>query len=174
MDQLNNPYGLDVDTDGTLFIADQSNHRVVSWAPGATEGSTPDASGTSFCRDSRRSPQKMRSPVACIHMMPSGMPRYSHLRRSLRLPRSYMRSVAPTLITKIEVVGDRIFVADAAMSVHLARYVRDRNRLAVFADDPVGRCVTAFAPLDYDTVAVADKFGNVSVLRLGQIGRAHV
>ena len=34
------------------------------------------------------------------------------------------------------------------MSVHLARYVRDRNRLAVFADDPVGRCVTAFAPLD--------------------------
>ena len=84
-----------------------------------------------------------------------------------KLLRKTEAAVAPTLITKVEVVGDRIFVADAAMSVHLARYVRDRNRLAVFADDPVGRCVTAFAPLDYDTVAVADKFGNVAVLRLG-------
>ncbi|KAH8050148.1 hypothetical protein JL722_11525 [Aureococcus anophagefferens] len=84
-----------------------------------------------------------------------------------KLLRKTEAALAPTLITKVEVVGDRIFVADAAMSVHLARYVRDRNRLAVFADDPVGRCVTAFAPLDYDTVAVADKFGNVAVLRLG-------
>ena len=63
-----------------------------------------------------------------------------------KLLRKTEAAVAPTLITKVEVVGDRIFVADAAMSVHLARYVRDRNRLAVFADDPVGRCVTAFAP----------------------------
>ncbi|KAH8091589.1 hypothetical protein JL720_5899 [Aureococcus anophagefferens] len=56
-----------------------------------------------------------------------------------KLLRKTEAALAPTLITKVEVVGDRIFVADAAMSVHLARYVRDRNRLAVFADDPVGR-----------------------------------
>jgi splicing factor 3B subunit 3 len=36
----------------------------------------------------------------------------------------------------------------------------------VFADDGAPRYVTALLPLDYDTVAVADKFGNLSVLRL--------
>jgi sugar lactone lactonase YvrE len=40
MDQLNHPWGLHLDSDGTLFIADQSNHRVVAWAPEATEGVT--------------------------------------------------------------------------------------------------------------------------------------
>merc|ERR1719379_2975433 len=40
MDQLYNPTKLRVDSDGTLFISDHSNHRVVSWAPGASEGTT--------------------------------------------------------------------------------------------------------------------------------------
>ncbi|KAH8061458.1 hypothetical protein JL722_4081 [Aureococcus anophagefferens] len=66
----------------------------------------------------------------------------------------------------VEVVGDRIFVADAAMSVHLARYVRDRNRLAVFADDPVGRA-TARSRRRLRHRRRRDKFGNVAVLRLG-------
>lgn len=36
----------------------------------------------------------------------------------------------------------------------------------IFADDALPKYVTATAILDYDTVAVADKFGNVSVMRL--------
>merc|ERR1719379_962743 len=40
MDQLNHPWGLRVASDGTLFVADEHNHRIVSWAPGATEGTT--------------------------------------------------------------------------------------------------------------------------------------
>ena len=36
----------------------------------------------------------------------------------------------------------------------------------VFADDTSPRWVTSACILDYQTVAVADKFGNVSVLRL--------
>lgn len=36
----------------------------------------------------------------------------------------------------------------------------------IFADDAAPRYVTSVLPLDYDTMAVADKFGNVGVLRL--------
>ena len=36
--QLNYPYGLFVDEDQTIYIADCSNHRIVSWKTGATRG----------------------------------------------------------------------------------------------------------------------------------------
>ncbi len=36
----------------------------------------------------------------------------------------------------------------------------------VFADETSSRYLTCTLPLDYDTVAVADKFGNFGVLRL--------
>ena len=36
--QLNHPYGLDVDDDGTMFIADVKNHRIMRWKPKAMEG----------------------------------------------------------------------------------------------------------------------------------------
>jgi sugar lactone lactonase YvrE len=38
MDQLYHPQGLRIASDGSLVIADMNNHRIVSWAPGATEG----------------------------------------------------------------------------------------------------------------------------------------
>lgn len=38
LNQLSYPYGLDVNDDGTLFIADCENHRIVQWKPGAREG----------------------------------------------------------------------------------------------------------------------------------------
>ncbi|XP_037081343.1 splicing factor 3B subunit 3-like, partial [Pollicipes pollicipes] len=43
---------------------------------------------------------------------------------------------------------------------------RQENQLILFADDTNHRWVTATCLLDYDTVAAADKFGNVAVLRL--------
>ncbi|CAF3061609.1 unnamed protein product [Rotaria socialis] len=38
VDQLNKPYGLYVDDDQTVFIADTWNHRIVEWKSGATSG----------------------------------------------------------------------------------------------------------------------------------------
>ncbi len=38
LNQLDFAYGLFVDSDGTLFVADYSNHRVVTWSRGASSG----------------------------------------------------------------------------------------------------------------------------------------
>jgi sugar lactone lactonase YvrE len=38
VNQLNGPYGLYVDGDQTIYIADCSNHRIVEWKNGATSG----------------------------------------------------------------------------------------------------------------------------------------
>lgn len=54
----------------------------------------------------------------------------------------------------------------AQESVHFFRYNKADNKLYCFADDIHPRYVTHLLPLDYDTVALADKFGNFSVLRL--------
>ena len=44
------------------------------------------------------------------------------------------------------------------------KYRRSDNQLIVFADETNPRWVTTAAVLDYDTVAVADKFGNIAVV----------
>lgn len=46
------------------------------------------------------------------------------------------------------------------------RYKKSDNALYVYADDVVPRHVTTALPLDYDTVAGADKFGNFFITRL--------
>ncbi|CAF1679183.1 unnamed protein product [Rotaria sp. Silwood1] len=38
INQLSNPCGLYVDDDQTIYVADQSNHRIVEWKRGATSG----------------------------------------------------------------------------------------------------------------------------------------
>ncbi|CAF5099768.1 unnamed protein product, partial [Rotaria sp. Silwood1] len=38
INQLSDPYGLYVDHDQTIYVADQSNHRIVEWKRGATSG----------------------------------------------------------------------------------------------------------------------------------------
>ncbi len=63
-------------------------------------------------------------------------------------------------------MGDRIIVSDVQESVHFVRYKRAENQLVVFADDTAPRWVTATCPLDYNTVAVADKFGSLAIIRL--------
>jgi len=72
----------------------------------------------------------------------------------------------PTSIREIRVLGERIFAADNQESVHLLKYRKSDNVMSVLADDTLPRYVTCTAVLDYDTIAVADKFGNVNVLRL--------
>lgn len=49
---------------------------------------------------------------------------------------------------------------------HLCRYKKADNQFYVFADDIVPRHVTTALHLDYDTMAGADRFGNVFVSRL--------
>uniref|UniRef100_A0A7S2F9J7 DNA damage-binding protein 1 n=1 Tax=Octactis speculum TaxID=3111310 RepID=A0A7S2F9J7_9STRA len=72
----------------------------------------------------------------------------------------------PTMITGIRSMGDRIYVSDLMESVTFVKYRRHDNSLVVFADDQTPRLTTCFCFLDYDTVAGADKFGNVFVIRL--------
>jgi len=38
LNQLSHPRGLDIDYDGTLYIADSGNHRIVEWKKNATAG----------------------------------------------------------------------------------------------------------------------------------------
>ena len=38
INQLSNPWGLYVDDDQTIYVADQSNHRIMEWKSGATSG----------------------------------------------------------------------------------------------------------------------------------------
>ena len=51
-------------------------------------------------------------------------------------------------------------------SVHYFKYKQSENILYEYADDIAPRHLTATLPLDYDTVAAADKFGNIFVTRL--------
>jgi len=63
-------------------------------------------------------------------------------------------------------MGNRIVVSDSQDSFHFVRYKRTENQLIVFADDTYQRWITSACLLDYNTVAGADKFGNITVVRL--------
>lgn len=72
----------------------------------------------------------------------------------------------PNQIVNIQVMGYRVFVSDVQESVYCIRYKRNENQLIIFADDTHPRWITTTTLLDYDTIATADKFGNISILRL--------
>ena len=72
----------------------------------------------------------------------------------------------PNLIVSLHSMGHRIYASDVQEGIFYLRYKRDDNQLIIFADDTLPRYITASCLLDYDTVALADKFGNFSVVRL--------
>ncbi|KAI0229654.1 Splicing factor 3B subunit 3 [Lamellibrachia satsuma] len=74
----------------------------------------------------------------------------------------------PNFIVGIHTMGNRIVVSDIQESFHFVRYRRQENQLIVFADDTTPRWITCSCMLDYNTVAGADKFGNVAIVRLPQ------
>ncbi|RZF39376.1 hypothetical protein LSTR_LSTR000897 [Laodelphax striatellus] len=74
----------------------------------------------------------------------------------------------PNLIVKIMSMGQRVFVADVQESIYFVRYKRQVNQLIIYADDTQPRWITTATVLDYNTVATADKFGNIAVIRLPQ------
>lgn len=63
-------------------------------------------------------------------------------------------------------MGNRIVVGDIQDSFHFVRYKRQENQLIVFADDTNPRWITSSCMLDYNTMAGADKFGNISVVSI--------
>jgi len=72
-------------------------------------------------------------------------------------------------VSQIQVMGPRIFVTDAQESVFFMRYKHEDNQIIIFADDTMPRFVTAFAIVDYNTVAIADKFGNIAIVSISII-----
>ena len=72
----------------------------------------------------------------------------------------------PNMIVSLQTSGLRIIAGDVQESVHWLSYRRTDNQLVLFADDTMPRWITTSCLLDHDTVAGADKFGNVFVLRL--------
>tara|TARA_B110000208_G_scaffold3620_1_gene4865 strand:- start:2062 stop:5706 length:3645 start_codon:yes stop_codon:yes gene_type:complete len=85
-----------------------------------------------------------------------------------RLLRKCENKRFPALITSLHVAGDRIYVGDVANGAILVRYRSEENQLTAFADETAPRMLTAMLPLDFNTAAVADKFGNFSITRLGE------
>ena len=67
-------------------------------------------------------------------------------------------------------MGNRIVVADIQESFHYIRYKRQENQLIIFADDTNPRWLTCASMLDYNTMAGADKFGNIAIVSWREIG----
>lgn len=72
----------------------------------------------------------------------------------------------PTMIKTLQGAGDRAYVGDLMESVQFVRYDSSTNKLILIASDRVPRPITCQELLDLNTIAVGDKFGNISVLRL--------
>jgi len=75
----------------------------------------------------------------------------------------------PTMVQSIHVISpSRVYVGDLAESFHYIKYQRQENNFVLFADDVAPRWLTASTVLDANTLAGADKFGNLFVTRLPQ------
>jgi splicing factor 3B subunit 3 len=72
----------------------------------------------------------------------------------------------PTMVKTLQAAGDRAFVGDMMQSMQFIRYDATSNRLVLVAKDNNPRPITCQELLDVNTVAVGDKFGNISILRL--------
>jgi len=81
------------------------------------------------------------------------------------LKKSELRAFASPIVS-ICVDGARAFVGETAGAISLVSLDRLTNALVLYADDQRPRWVTAATLLDADTVAGADRFGNVFVSRL--------
>ena len=70
----------------------------------------------------------------------------------------------PSQIVTLHSLGNRIFATDIQESIHIFRYKTMENQLVVFADDTCPRFTVACCLLDYNTVCLTDKFGNISLV----------
>jgi splicing factor 3B subunit 3 len=63
-------------------------------------------------------------------------------------------------------MGRRVFVSDVQEAIQFLYYKPHENQLTIFADEAGPRFCMASCILDYNTIASADKFGNIFVIRL--------
>ncbi|KAG1342547.1 hypothetical protein COCNU_05G007760 [Cocos nucifera] len=85
-----------------------------------------------------------------------------------RLQRNCENKLLPNTIVSIHAYRDRIYVGDIQESFQYCKYRQDENQLYIFSGDCVPRWLTASHHIDFDTMAGADKFGNVYFVRLPQ------
>ncbi|KAJ3669496.1 hypothetical protein LUZ60_011446 [Juncus effusus] len=85
-----------------------------------------------------------------------------------KLLRKCENKLFPKTIVSVHTYRDRIYVGDIQESFHYCKYRREENQLYIFADDSVPRWLTAAHHIDFDTMAGADKFGNLYFARLPQ------
>lgn len=71
-----------------------------------------------------------------------------------------------TTIVTLNTQGSRILVGDMQESVTFVAYKPPENRLLIFADDNQPRWISAVTMVDYNTIAAADRFGNIFINRL--------
>lgn len=83
-----------------------------------------------------------------------------------KLIRKCEYSPFPNQIVSLNVYGERIIVGDIQESFHFVIYNQSENVFYIFTDDTMPRWVTSCEPLDYNTVAGTDKFGNIFILRI--------
>jgi splicing factor 3B subunit 3 len=72
----------------------------------------------------------------------------------------------PTFVKTVQTVGERAYIGDMMQSIQIVRYDVSANRLVLIANDASPRPIVCQELLDWNTVAVGDKFGNISVMRL--------
>jgi len=72
----------------------------------------------------------------------------------------------PNYIVDIQTTGHRIMAADVQESSFWLRYRKNENQMVIFADDSLPRYSVTQCRLDWNTIALADKFGSITILRL--------
>jgi splicing factor 3B subunit 3 len=77
-----------------------------------------------------------------------------------------LKECTPQRIVTLNSDGNRIYVGDMTHSFHYVKYDATEGTFRLFADDPSPHWLTCAQPLDYDTVAGGDKFGNIFISRL--------
>jgi splicing factor 3B subunit 3 len=77
-----------------------------------------------------------------------------------------LRSVFPTMIKTLNCASERVFVGDLMQGMYVLKYHTASNKFVVLAKDLAPRCITSVELLDFHTVAVGDKLGNLVVLRI--------
>jgi len=77
-----------------------------------------------------------------------------------------LRDCVPQRIVTLNSDGNRIYVGDMAHSFHFVKYDVTEGAFKLFADDSSPHWLTCAQPVDYDTIAGADKFGNIFISRL--------
>ncbi|KAI9294366.1 hypothetical protein K502DRAFT_365900 [Neoconidiobolus thromboides FSU 785] len=84
----------------------------------------------------------------------------------MKLLRKCQTKAIPNTIVNLHSQGERIIISDVQESIHFAAYTQLENQLMVFADDTLPAFTSATCYVDYNTVAVGDKFGNIFLARL--------